>query len=95
MCKCARYCKKVKPDKYEIFEESIKNNKFKVSFQIITHKDKDKKSLNLPLFSRIRLKRTMKELRLMGIEAEFCFVKDEAPKKPGKKKQKKIPKNKK
>ena len=81
--------------KYEIFEESIKNNKFKVSFQIITHKDKDKKSLNLPLFSRISLKRRMKELRLMGIEAEFCFVKDEAPKKPGKKKRKKIPKNKK
>ncbi len=23
MCKCARYCKKVKPDKYEIFEDRL------------------------------------------------------------------------
>lgn len=30
-------------------------NRFKVVFQIITHKDKAAKSLNLPLFSRIEL----------------------------------------
>lgn len=80
---------------YGTFEKPIENKKFKVFFQIITHKDKNKKSLNLPLFSRISLKNTMKKLRVMGIDAEFCFVKDDSPKKPNKKKQKKILKNKK
>ena len=80
---------------YGTFEKPIENKKFKVFFQIITHKDKNKKSKNLPLFSRISLKNTMKKLRVMGIDAEFCFVKDDSPKKPNKKKQKKILKNKK
>lgn len=50
---------------------------FKVIFQIITHKDKEGLSHNLPLFSRISLKRTIKELSCMGIDAEFCFIKDD------------------
>lgn len=64
-------------------------NRFKVVFQIITHKDKAAKSLNLPLFSRISLKRTMKELRRMGIDAEFCFVENQVEAAEGKKKQRK------
>jgi uncharacterized protein (TIGR04141 family) len=64
-------------------------NRFKVVFQIITHKDKATKSLNLPLFSRISLKRTMKELRRMGIDAEFCFVENQVDAAEGKKKQRK------
>ena len=64
-------------------------NRFKVVFQIITHKDKAAKSLNLPLFSRISLKRTMKELRRMGIDAEFCFVENKVAAAEGKKKQRK------
>ncbi|MCI5047412.1 MAG: TIGR04141 family sporadically distributed protein [Aquisalinus sp.] len=64
-------------------------NRFKVIFQIITHKDKTKKSRNLPLFSRISLKRTMKELRRMGIESEFCFVENQVEAAEGKKKKRK------
>lgn len=76
------------PDAEEAnFLEAFESNKFKVSFQIITHKDKAAKSLNLPLFSRISLKRTMKELRRMGIEAEFCFIDNQVKAAEGKKKQ--------
>jgi uncharacterized protein (TIGR04141 family) len=57
---------------------------FKVKFQIVTHRDKLQKSLILPLFSRISLKRTMKELRRMGIEAEFCFVENQVKAAEGK-----------
>jgi uncharacterized protein (TIGR04141 family) len=64
-------------------------NRFKVVFQIITHKDKAAKSMNLPLFSRISLRRTMRELRRMGIEAEFCFVENQVKAAEGKKKQRK------
>ncbi|MFD0917239.1 DUF6119 family protein [Pseudahrensia aquimaris] len=68
---------------------AFEGNRFKVVFQIITHKDKTAKSLNLPLFSRISLKRTMKELRRMGIDAEFCFVENQVEAAEGKKKQRK------
>lgn len=54
-----------------------REQKFKVSFQIITSKEQNGLSSNLPLFSRISLKRTIKELTCMGIDAEFCFVKNE------------------
>jgi uncharacterized protein (TIGR04141 family) len=69
------------------FLEAFEGKNYKVTFQIITHKNKDDKSLNLPLFSRISLKRTMKELRRMGIEAEFCFVENQAPRKDGTKRK--------
>lgn len=73
------------PDGQEAeFLEALEGKKFKIVFQIVTHKDKNDKSINLPLFSRISLKRTMKELRRMGIEAEFCFVENQAPKTEGK-----------
>lgn len=68
------------------FLTALDKNNIKVTYQIITHKDKAKKSLNLPLFSRISLKRTMKELRRMGIDHEFCFVQNDVPKSNGKKK---------
>lgn len=71
------------------FLAAFESNQFKVVFQIITHKDKDNKSLNLPLFSRISLKRTMKELRRMGIQAEFCFVENQVEAAEGKKKKRK------
>lgn len=69
------------------FQALIDQKNFKVIFQIVTHKDKNNKSKNLPLFSRISLKRTMKELKRMGIEAEYCFVKNEKEKADGKKKK--------
>lgn len=61
----------------------------KIVFQIVTHKPKEPKSLNLPLFSRISLMRCMKELKVMGIEAEFCFISDLSVKTAGKKKARK------
>jgi len=70
-----------------VFLDAFKSNRFKVIFQIITHKDKAALSLNLPLFSRISLKRTMKELRRMGIDAEFCFVENLVKASEGKKKK--------
>ncbi|MEE9273069.1 MAG: DUF6119 family protein [Robiginitomaculum sp.] len=79
----------------DTFTAPIDNNAFKVIYQIVTHKDKEGKSRNLPLFSRISLKRTMKSLRRMGIPAEFCFVNDLSPKTTGKKKKWKKPEKKK
>ena len=67
----------------------IIDDKFKVIFGIITHKSKDEKSLNLPLFSRISLMRCMKDLRTMGIESEFSFIADKSAQKDGKKKKRK------
>jgi uncharacterized protein (TIGR04141 family) len=76
-------------DKKADFATLLAGNKYKVIYQIITHKDKSRKSLNLPLFSRISLRRSMKELRRMGIQAEFSFVKDKTPTSAGKKKKRK------
>jgi uncharacterized protein (TIGR04141 family) len=67
----------------------IINDRFRVVFDIITHKDKQFKSDNLPLFSRISLMRCMKELKRMGIEAEYSFVTDVSPKSEGKKRKRK------
>lgn len=69
------------------FLEAFEGKNYKVAFHIVTHKNKDDKSLNLPLFSRISLKRTMKELRRMGIEAEYCFVENQTPQSVGKKRK--------
>ena len=55
---------------------SIDQDKFKVTFGIITAKDKSKKSDNLPIFSRISLMRVMKQLELMGIQREVILIKD-------------------
>lgn len=78
------------PDGQEAdFLEAFEGKNYKVVFQIVTHKNKDDKSLNLPLFSRISLKRTMRELRRMGIEAEYCFVENQAPQSEGKKRKRK------
>ena len=73
----------------EEFTSPIGEDKFKVVFQIITHKDADAKALNFPLFSRISLMRALKDLRRMGIEAEFAFIKDATPTSAGKKKKRK------
>ncbi len=66
----------------------LENKNIMVSFGIISRKDPINKSLNLPLFSRISLRRCMKELKRMGIEAEFSFIADLSPKNEGKKKEK-------
>lgn len=71
------------------FTSPIGEDKFKVVFQIITHKNADAKALNFPLFSRISLMRALKDLRRMGIEAAFAFIKDATPASAGKKKKRK------
>jgi uncharacterized protein (TIGR04141 family) len=83
---------KVDADKADAFVAPLKAGQIRVAFGIVTHKPKDEKSKNLPLFSRISLMRCMKELKVMGIEAEFGFIKDDTPKSDGKKKKRK-PKN--
>jgi uncharacterized protein (TIGR04141 family) len=69
--------------------EPLTNDKFRVVFGIVTHKDKAPKSDNLPLFSRISLMRCMKEFKRMGIAAEYCFIPDVSPKSDGKKRKRK------
>lgn len=67
------------------FLKPIEDDNFKVVFDIITHKDADKKSSNLPLFSRISLMRAMRDLKRMRIPAEFVFIKDDSAPSAGKK----------
>lgn len=62
---------------------------YKVIYAIITKKDKSKKSKNLPLFSRISLMRSIKSLKLMGVDVGYCFIEDQVAKKAGQKKPKK------
>ena len=80
---------KVDDAKADEFVAPLKTDQIKVAFGIVTHKPKGGKSLNLPLFSRISLMRCMKELKVMGIEAEFGFIADESSKSDGKKKKRK------
>lgn len=67
----------------------IDEDALKVVFDVITHKDPAAKSANFPLFSRISLMRAIKDLKRMGIEAEFTFVKDESAATEGRKKVRK------
>lgn len=69
------------------FLEVIDGKRFKVTYEIVTHKDKANRSLNLPLFSRISLRRALRELRRMGIPAAFCFVDNQKEVPEGKKKK--------
>lgn len=63
----------------------IENDSAKVVYGIITHKGQDKKSDNLPLFSRISLMRSVKSLCLMSVEVAVCFINDTSQKKQGRK----------
>ncbi len=71
------------------FVAPIDADDLKVVFSIITHKEDSGKSGNLPLFSQISLMRAMKDMRRMGVDAVFCFIKDETPTSVGKKKKRK------
>lgn len=61
----------------------INNVKFRVTYGIITAKDKVKKSDALPIFSRISLRRATKTLKLMAIECEVVLIKDLVDRKAG------------
>jgi uncharacterized protein (TIGR04141 family) len=60
----------------EVFIQPIDQKKRKVRFTMITHKDGRNKSNNIPLFSRISLRRSMRALKVMGVIGAFTFVKD-------------------
>ncbi|WIY02946.1 TIGR04141 family sporadically distributed protein [Amycolatopsis mongoliensis] len=64
--------------------------RYSVVFAIITRKDPVRKSLNLPLFSRISLARNIRALdRLMHVPVTFGFIKNIAPPQPVQPKPKK------
>lgn len=56
----------------------VRSLDFEVRFAIITHRDATGKSKNLPLFSRITLRRALKDLQVRAIPASFGFVHDAA-----------------
>ena len=59
--------------------KAIDARKFAVVYAIVSHKDPANKAMNLPLFSRITLRRSIKALRAMDTEARFCFIPTAAP----------------
>jgi len=59
----------------------------RVAYAIVTHKDKNAKSLNLPLFSRISLMRVARSLRVRNVITQIGFVPDKTKKTDGKKKK--------
>lgn len=65
----------------------IREQDCRVVFAVVTPKDSAAKSLNLPLFSRISLMRSMKALQLMNVPADLVFVADQSEEKEGKKKK--------
>ena len=67
--------------KEDAFKAPIHSRNYDVFYVIITHKDKDKKSDNLPLFSRVSLRRTVKYMQLMNVRPYFGFVKNISSKK--------------
>jgi uncharacterized protein (TIGR04141 family) len=62
--------------------DPINNDKLQVVYAIITHKNGKEKSRNLPLFSRISLKRCINTFKIMNIAVKICFVEDSSDKKP-------------
>ena len=65
------------------FKLPLTAKKFLVEFAIISHKDKAKKSDNLPLFSRVSLMRVIKSINLMNVSARYGFVRESFPKSKG------------
>ncbi|HYG09221.1 MAG TPA: DUF6119 family protein [Pyrinomonadaceae bacterium] len=62
----------------------ITSGEFSVRYCIVTARDPAHKSDNLPLFSRMTLMRTLKMLKLIGVERSVCFIPDQSPPKPKK-----------
>lgn len=67
------------PDEINRMSRAVNAGKFNIVYAIVTHKPPEGKASNLPLFSRITLRRSIKTARAMGANAYYCFVK--APKK--------------
>lgn len=67
----------------------LAEGKCQIRFAIVTRKDPAHRSLNLPLFSRISLMRTLKALHIRGIGRGYTFVPDQSVEAEGKKKKRK------
>lgn len=65
------------PEYGEDYITAIRNRKSKIIFLIITNKDPIQKEKNIPLFSRISLRRMARMLDGMGVDVSVQFVKDE------------------
>lgn len=73
-----------------IFLAPLDSFDFKVIFGIITRKNKNDRSDNLPLFSKISLMRNMQQLDVRKIPSALMFIEDKSPKKRGHSKRKQI-----
>lgn len=63
------------------FIKPLISGKYNVIYGIISAKDMGKKSLNLPIFSRISLARVLKGLIVMGIDSSVVLIKDKVDRK--------------
>jgi uncharacterized protein (TIGR04141 family) len=59
----------------------LENKKFEVVFGIITKKNPANKSDNLPIFSRISLRRVIRSLSAMDVKPTMIFIKDDVNRK--------------
>lgn len=71
------------------FLEKIANRNYRIVFGVVTGKDPARNSLNLPLFSRIGLMRSMKVLQSMGLTSNLMFIRDNTIAGDGRKKPRK------
>lgn len=58
------------------FVSPIENDNHCVVYAIATHKPADRRSDNLPLFSRISLRRCIRHLTIMKVHVRCCFIED-------------------
>lgn len=74
---------------YSTYTRPIDRDDHKIVYVIATRKNHDQKSANLPLFSRLTLRRTIKSLKLMNVDVSVCFVQDISERTSGYKKPRK------
>jgi uncharacterized protein (TIGR04141 family) len=74
---------------HEPLLEPLDKERFSVVFGIVTHKDRKRKSENLPLFSRVSLMRIAKRLRMYGVDCRLGFIEDRSESQSGIKRKRK------
>ena len=85
---------RVSADSCASFVAPLAGKKYRVVFGIVTHKERTRKSENLPLFSRVSLMRIARSLRLKDTSCQFGFIPDLSERKAGvtkKRKPKAVP----
>lgn len=69
---------RARTERMEEFLSPLLGGRYKIAYAIVTHKDKERRSKNLPLFSRINLMRALKMLIRMNVDAVYGFVADQS-----------------